>query len=167
MIIKLNRSSSDLAGGISEGANPYPANLYTDDGAKGLHIKYNPITEAFLETKGLNTTEVWDQIEADEGSLLGIKGLTKDEKDVFRTCREINQLELVRQAGIRQEFLDQGQSINLFFFQDAPAKFINQVHIEAWRVGVKALYYLRSKSNLKADKAQQRDLYSECISCEG
>jgi ribonucleoside-diphosphate reductase alpha chain len=111
--------------------------------------------------------EIWDQISEDKGSVQNIRSLTKEEKEVFLTFKEINQLELVRQAAVRQEYLDQGQSINLAFFQDAPAKWINQVHIEAWKLGLKALYYLRSESNLRADSKMQRDLYSECLACEG
>jgi len=93
--------------------------------------------------------------------------MSAEEKAVFKTFKEINQLELVRQAGIRQKYIDQGQSLNLAFFSDAPAKFINQVHIEAWKLRLKSLYYLRSESVLRADTKQQRDLYSECLMCEG
>jgi ribonucleoside-diphosphate reductase alpha chain len=167
LAIAPNRSSANLAGGISQSTEPIVANLFVDDTAKGMHIKKNPELEALLESKGLNTKEIWEQIEFDDGSVANITDLSELEREVFRTAREINQLELVRQAGIRQQFLDQGQSINLFFYQDADAKWINKVHIEAWEIGVKSLYYLKSESKLKADKAKQRDLYSECISCEG
>lgn len=162
-----NKTSADTGGGVSESVGPITANVSVEDKAKGLHIKKNIILEQVLEEKGLNTKEVWEQIEYDNGSVQGLKGLSKEEKEVFLTAREINQLELVRQAGIRQQFIDQGQSINLFFFQDAEAKFINKVHLEAHEVGLKSLYYLKSESNLRADKALQRDLYSECLSCEG
>lgn len=167
MAIAPNRSSASLAGGISQSCEPDTANQFIDDTAKGLHIKRCPVLTAFLETKGLNVQAIWDQIDLDNGSVVNIKDLSKDEREVFKTAREINQLELVRQAGVRQTFLDQGQSINLFFFQDAEAKFINKVHIEAWEVGLKSLYYLKSESKLKADKALQRDLYNECAVCEG
>lgn len=167
MAIAPNRSSASLAGGISESTSVDVANLYVDDTAKGLHIKKCPVLEAYLETINLNTKEVWDQVEFDNGSVKNVKGLSKEAKEVFLTGREINQLEVVKQACIRQEYIDQGQSLNLFFYQDAPAKFINKVHLEAWTGGLKSLYYLKSESKLKADKAQQRDLYSECLSCEG
>jgi ribonucleoside-diphosphate reductase alpha chain len=166
LAIAPNRSSAQLAGGVSQSVEPDTANLFVDDTAKGMHLKADIILQQLLASKGMDTREVWEQIEFDNGSVANIKDLTDDEKEVFRTAREINQLELVKQAGIRQTYLDQGQSINLFFYQDAPAKFINQVHIEAWERGLKALYYLKSESKLKADKAKQRDLYSECISCE-
>lgn len=167
LAIAPNRSSASLAGGISQSIEADTANIFVDDTAKGLHVKKCPVLTDFLETKQMNTSFIWDQIESDNGSVVNVKGLNKHEKDVFKTAREINQLEVVRQAGIRQTFLDQGQSINLFFYQDAEAKFINKVHMEAWELGLKALYYLKSESKLKADKALQRDLYSECIVCEG
>jgi ribonucleoside-diphosphate reductase alpha chain len=162
-----NRSSSKLAGGVSQGIEPFAANLYMDDDAKGAHLRRNPDLETLLDEKGLNTPQTWDIIAEDKGSVKNIDGLTEDEKEIFRTFKEINQLELVRQAAVRQEYIDQGQSLNLAFFHDAPAKWINQIHIEAWKLGIKALYYLRSESNLRADSKQQRDLYSECIVCEG
>lgn len=167
LAIAPNRSSASLAGGISQSTEPDTANQFVDDTAKGLHIKRCPVLTDYLESKGMNIQAIWDQIDFDNGSVANIKDLTKEEREVFKTAREINQLELVRQAGVRQTFLDQGQSINLFFFQDAEAKFINKVHIEAWELGLKSLYYLKSESKLKADKALQRDLYNECIVCEG
>ena len=167
LAIAPNRSSSKLAGGVSQGVEPLAGNVYVDDDAKGLHIRRNPYLENLLISKGKNLPEIWDQISEDKGSVQNIRSLTKEEKEVFLTFKEINQLELVRQAAVRQEYLDQGQSINLAFFQDAPAKWINQVHIEAWKLGLKALYYLRSESNLRADSKMQRDLYSECLACEG
>lgn len=166
LAIAPNRSSSKLTGNVSQGIEPLAANIYMDDDAKGTHIRRNPFLEQLLESKGKNIPQVWDVISDNKGSVMNVRCLTKEEKDVFKTFKEINQLELVRQAGIRQKHIDQGQSINLAFFQDAPAKFINQVHIEAWKVGLKALYYLRSESSLRADSKEQRDLYSECVMCE-
>jgi ribonucleoside-diphosphate reductase alpha chain len=167
LAIAPNRSSSKLAGGLSQGVEPIAANVYMDDDAKGLHIRRNIILEEYLQAIGMNTNTVWDQITEDKGSVANVKDLSDDAKEVFRTFKEINQLELVRQAAIREQYLDQGQSINLAFFQDATAKWINQVHIEAWKLGLKSLYYLRSESVLRADSKQQRDLYSECLMCEG
>lgn len=161
-----NRSSAKLAGGVSQGVEPIAANIYMDDDAKGMHIRRNPILEKLLISKERNIPEVWDQIIHDKGSVVNVRCLSDDEKDVFRTFKEINQLELVKQAAIRQEYIDQGQSLNLAFRQDAPANFINKVHFEAWKSGIKALYYFRSESILRAD-SQQRDLYDECILCEG
>lgn len=162
-----NRSSSKLAGGLSQGIEPDAAVGYMDDDAKGVHIRKDFQFEALLESKGKNTEAVWDEIFENKGSVQTLDFLTDKEKEVFRTFKEINQLELVKQAGIRQQYIDQGQSINLAFPQDAPAKFINKVHIEAWKLGLKSLYYFRSESILRADSKQQRDLYSECLMCEG
>lgn len=162
-----NRSSAKLAGGTSQGIEPVAANVYMDDDAKGLHIRRNPVLERYLDVVGLNTPSIWDRIAEDKGSVQSITELTEDARDVFKTFKEINQLELIRQAAVRQQYIDQGQSINLAFFQDASAKWINQVHIEAWKLGLKSLYYLRSESILRADSKQQRDLYSECLMCEG
>jgi len=167
LAIAPNRSSSKLAGGYSQGVEPLAANLYMDDDAKGLHIRRNPFLEQLLESKGKNVPQVWDAISEDKGSVVNVRCMSAEEKAVFKTFKEINQLEIVRQAGIRQKYIDQGQSLNLAFFSDAPAKFINQVHIEAWKLGLKSLYYLRSESVLRADTKQQRDLYSECLMCEG
>ena len=167
LAIAPNRSSSKLAGGYSQGIEPIAANIYMDDDAKGLHIRRNPFLEQLLESKGKNVPQVWDAISEDKGSVLNVRCMSAEEKAVFKTFKEINQLELVRQAGIRQKYIDQGQSLNLAFFNDAPAKFINQVHIEAWKLGLKSLYYLRSESVLRADTKEQRDLYSECIMCQG
>lgn len=166
MAIAPNRSSAKLAGGYSQSVEPWGANLYMDDDAKGMHIRRNPELENLLIKKGMNTPEIWDQINEMKGSVMNLDCLTDQEKEVFFTAKEINQLELVKQACIRQKYIDQGQSINLFFHQDAPAKFINKVHIEAWKGGLKALYYLRSESVLRADSALQRDLYDECKMCE-
>ena len=161
-----NRSSSKLAGGLSQGIEPFGANAYVDDDAKGLHMRKNPILKNIIKKRGINN-DIWDRINEEKGSIKNISEFTNEEKEVFKTFKEINQLELIRQAGIRQKYIDQGQSINLAFYQDAPARFINQVHLEAWKVGLKSLYYFRSESNLRADKNEQRDLYSECLMCQG
>jgi ribonucleoside-diphosphate reductase alpha chain len=87
-------------------------------------------------------------------------------KDVFKTFKEINQLDLVRQAGIRQQYIDQAVSLNLAFPATADPKWINQVHLEAWKQGVKTLYYMRTESVLRGDIAA-RAMDPECISCEG
>lgn len=167
LAIAPNRSSSKLAGGVSQGVEPIAANIYVDDDAKGMHIRRNPELVKLLQSKERDITEVWDQIMTDKGSVENIRCLSEDEKEVFRTFKEINQLEIVKQAALRQPYIDQGQSVNLAFTSDAPAKFINLVHYTAWELGLKALYYFRSESNLRADSGQQRDLYSECVMCEG
>lgn len=159
-------SNSVITGGISAGIEPLPANIYTFNGAKGTFIRKNKVLEALLESKGENKDKWWDQMLRDNGSILGLPDtiLTPDEKELFLTFPEINQLELVRQAAIRQRYLDQTQSLNLSFDpQDSP-KWINQVHIESWKLGIKTLYYLRTDSVIKGDLGSRQ---ADCISCEG
>ena len=159
-------SNSVITGGISAGIEPLPANIYTFNGAKGTFIRKNKVLESMLESKGKNKDEYWDQMLRDNGSVLGLPDsvLSPDEKELFLTFPEINQLELVRQAAIRQRYIDQTQSLNLSFDpQDSP-KWINQVHMEAHKLGIKTLYYLRTDSVIKGDLGSRQ---AECVSCEG
>jgi ribonucleoside-diphosphate reductase alpha chain len=159
-------SNSVITGGISAGIEPLPANIYTFNGAKGTFIRKNKVLEVMLEEKGKNEDKYWDQMLADNGSVLGLPDnvLSPDEKELFLTFPEINQLELVRQAAIRQRYIDQTQSLNLSFDpQDSP-KWINQVHMEAHKLGIKTLYYLRTDSVIKGDLGSRQ---AECVSCEG
>lgn len=159
-------SNSVITGGISAGIEPLPANIYTFNGAKGTFIRKNKVLENLLEEKGQNKEEYWDQMLRDNGSVLGLSDsvLSPDEKELFLTFPEINQLELVRQAAIRQRYIDQTQSLNLSFDpQDSP-KWINQVHMEAHKLGIKTLYYLRTDSVIKGDLGSRQ---AECSSCEG
>jgi len=159
-------SNSVLTGGISAGIEPLPANIYTFNGAKGTFIRRNKVLEAILEEKGENKDKWWDQMLADGGSVQNLPDtvLTPDEKELFLTFPEINQLELVRQAAIRQRYLDQTQSLNLSFDPNDSPKWINQVHIEAWKLGVKTLYYLRTDSVIKGDLGSRQ---ADCVSCDG
>ena len=159
-------SNSVITGGISAGIEPLPANIYTFNGAKGTFIRKNKSLEALLEEKGENKDKWWDQMLADDGSVMGLPDnvLTPDEKEIFYTFPEINQLELVRQAAIRQRYLDQTQSLNLSFAPDDSPKWINQVHLEAWKLGIKTLYYLRTDSVIKGDLGSRQ---ADCIACDG
>ena len=159
-------SNSVITGGISAGIEPLPANIYTFNGAKGTFIRRNKVLEAILEEKGENKDKWWDQMLADGGSVQNLPDtvLTPDEKELFLTFPEINQLELVRQAAIRQRYLDQTQSLNLSFDPNDSPKWINQVHIEAWKLGVKTLYYLRTDSVIKGDLGSRQ---ADCVSCDG
>ena len=158
-------SNSRIAG-CSAGIEPQPANVYTFNGAKGTFIVRNPELEKKLIEKGKNTNKVWDQILADDGSVVNITSdiLSEEDKDVFLTFAEINQLELVRQAAIRQKYIDQTQSLNLCFPPTDSPKWINQVHMEAWKLGIKTLYYLRTDSVIKGDLGSRT---AECVSCDG
>jgi len=180
-------SNSKLAGGVSSGIEPLPANVYTDQSAKGTFIRKNKELEKIFRKIGINNKDTWDKILADGGSVQDIKELDNwgyingkithlDEKEnshidfvpvkeVFKTFKEVNQLELVRQAGIRQQYVDQAVSLNLAFPKEATPKWLNQVHLEAWKVGVKTLYYVRTESVLRGDIAAKA--MEECVSCEG
>jgi ribonucleoside-diphosphate reductase alpha chain len=159
-------SNSVITGGISAGIEPLPANIYTFNGAKGTFIRKNKVLENLLESKGQNKDEYWDQMLRDNGSVMGLSDsiLSPDEKELFLTFPEINQLELIRQAAIRQRYIDQTQSLNLSFDVNDSPKWINQVHIEAWKLGVKTLYYLRTDSVIKGDLGSRQ---ADCVSCDG
>lgn len=179
-------SNSKLSGGISAGIEPVPANIWTDQSAKGTFIRKNKQLEGYLDKIGHDNKKVWDKIMADGGSVQGLKFLDdwcflkgilmkcKDVpefhegipfKDVFKTFKEINQLELIKQAGVRQQYVDQAVSLNLAFPKEATPKWINKVHLEAWKQGIKTLYYMRTESVLRGDIAATAMM--DCISCDG
>jgi len=180
-------SNSKLAGNVSPGIEPWAANVFTEQTAKGTFIRKNRELEKVLRKVGINNKDTWDKILSDGGSIQGIdeldnwvycdgriinasdcaEGKEVDKvKDVFKTFKEINQLELVRQAGVRQQYIDQSVSLNLAFPSVASPKWMNQVHMEAWKQGVKTLYYTRTESVLRGDIAQQA-MDPDCISCDG
>jgi ribonucleoside-diphosphate reductase alpha chain len=168
-------SNSKLGGNISPGVEPWAANVFTDQSAKGTFIRRNPTLEAVLKKYNLNTNKIWDQILKDGGSVQGIKQLDKIKvgsdkdipiKEVYKTFKEINQLDLVNQAGIRQQYIDQAVSLNLAFPAQADPKFINKVHLEAHKKGIKTLYYMRTESVLRGDIAEQA-MQESCLSCDG
>jgi ribonucleoside-diphosphate reductase alpha chain len=159
--------SNSRIGACSAGIEPNPANVYTFNGAKGTFIIKNKELEALLDKKGTNSPKIWDQILADNGSVQNLPSdiLTEDEKEIFLTFSEINQLELVRQAAIRQRYIDQTQSLNLCFDPTDSPRWMNQVHMEAWKLGVKTLYYLRTDSVIKGDLGSRTN--DGCLSCDG
>ena len=159
-------SNSKLSGNVSPGIEPWAANIFTEQSAKGTFIRKNPTLEKLLEEKGFNNKETWDKILQDGGSVQDLDCLTPEEKDVFKTFKEINQLELVNQAGIRQQYIDQSVSLNLAFPSEASPKWINKVHMEAWKKGIKTLYYMRTESVLRGDIAAKA-LDESCMSCDG
>ncbi len=156
--------SNSRLNSCSAGIEPIPANIYTFNGAKGTFIVKNKELEELLESKDKNTEAVWDQILADNGSVQNLSALTEEEKEVYLTFSEVNQLELVRQAAIRQKYIDQTQSLNLCFDPTDSPKWINQCHMESWKLGVKTLYYLRTDSVIKGDLGSRT---AECVSCDG
>ena len=158
-------SNSKLSGNVSPGIEPWAANIFTEQSAKGTFIRKNPTLEKILKKQKLNTKEIWDKILADGGSVQDIEGLSEDTKEVFKTFKELNQLELVRQAGIRQQYIDQSVSLNLAFPSEATPKWINKVHMDAWHKGIKTLYYMRTESVLRGDIANQA--MEDCVACDG
>ena len=165
-------SNSKLSGNISPGIEPWAANVFTEQTAKGTFIRKNPTLVKYLRKFKLNTKEIWDKILEDGGSVQGIEELNDimlpgeiPFKEVFKTFKEINQLDLVKQAGVRQQYIDQAMSLNLAFPKEATPKWINQVHMEAWKQGIKTLYYMRTESVLRGDIASKA--MEECIACDG
>ena len=176
-------SNSKLSGNVSPGIEPWAANVFTEQSAKGTFIRKNNELKKVLRKIGIDTKETWDKILADGGSVQDIKELDgwyydhrgrltqEDEngeavKNVFKTFKEINQLELVNQAGIRQDYIDQSVSLNLAFPSEASPKWLNQVHFDAWKKGIKTLYYMRTESVLRGDIAAQA-MDPDCLSCDG
>jgi ribonucleoside-diphosphate reductase alpha chain len=158
--------SNSRISNCSAGIEPQPANVYVFNGAKGTFIVKNPELEKVLEAKGYNVSKVWDQIMADNGSVQNLSNdiLSEEEKEVFLTFPEINQLGLVQQAAVRQRYIDQTQSLNVSFDPTDSPKWINQVHMESWKLGIKTLYYLRTDSVIKGDLGSRT---VECQSCDG
>jgi ribonucleoside-diphosphate reductase alpha chain len=158
--------SNSRINSCSAGIEPQPANVYVFNGAKGTFIVKNPELEAVLQAKGKNQNKYWDQILGDNGSVQNLPNdvLTEDEKEVFLTFPEINQLGLVQQAAARQRYIDQTQSLNLAFDPTDSPRWINQVHMEAWKLGIKTLYYLRTDSVIKGDIGSRT---VDCVSCDG
>jgi len=172
MAIAPTLSNSVLSGGISQGIEPITANLFVQKGAKGTFIKKNPTLESLLKSLNKDTSEIWDQINRDSGSVVNLKFLSDEEKAIFATAREINQFALVRQASQRQQYIDQSQSLNLFFSLPKTAsdslkvsKYINKVHLEAYELGVKGLYYLKTGSPIKGVSIIKDS--EDCASCQG
>ena len=159
--------SNSRLNNCSAGIEPQPANVYVFNGAKGTFIVKNPELETLLNNKNKNSNKVWDQILADNGSVANLPSdvLSEDEKEVFLTFPEINQLGLVQQAAIRQRYIDQTQSLNLAFDPTDSPKWINQVHIEAHKLGIKTLYYLRTDSVIKGDLGSRTS--EDCQACDG
>lgn len=167
-------SNSIISGGVSEGIQPVVSNIYAQKTAKGTFLRKNPILEDLLTEKNKNHIDTWNIINSNKGSVKSLDFLSTEEKELFLTAREINQFSIVRQAGQRQKYIQQGQSVNLFFTslenQDSEtkkklAKYVHEVHFEAWELGLKSLYYLKTESALKGDSIYHTD--GECKSCEG
>jgi ribonucleoside-diphosphate reductase alpha chain len=157
-------SSAFILGQVSQSIEPPFSNCYVKDLAKIKTVIKNKYLEELLESKGFNTSSVWNQIIEADGSVLGLPDsiLTPEEKAVFLTFGEINQETIIDQAAVRQEFIDQGQSLNLMIPATYTAKEINALHIRAWQLGLKGLYY---QHGTNAAQALLRSKNRECLAC--
>lgn len=168
-------ASSGIICGTSPSVEPWTSNIFTQKTLSGSFEIRNPHLTKLLEGAGLNTEEMWKTIRDNGGSISHIQELFHGEKDVFKTAAEIDQHWIIEQAGMRQKYIDQAQSINLFFNPidgKISAKYLHDVHVAAWKKGLKTLYYLRSKAIRKADnigaKIERQVINTgDCVSCEG
>jgi len=155
-------SSAFILGQVSQGIEPIWSNIYVKDIAKIKTTIKNHLLEELLNKKNKNSQDTWRSIRDRDGSVQHLDFLTQEEKDVFKTYAEINQMDIVYQAANRQNYIDQGQSINIMVHPDMSAKEINKIYITAWKLGLKSLYYQHSMN--AAQKFKQK---KECTSCEG
>jgi ribonucleoside-diphosphate reductase alpha chain len=187
MAIAPNASSSIIMGNTSPSVEPWRANAYRQDTLSGAFLNKNKYLDGLIlskiesgETKQ-DYDEIWSSIIANDGSCQHIRFMTAEEKEVFKTSMEIDQRWVVEHAADRQNFIDQSQSLNLFFRPDVNIKYLHAVHFLAWKKGVKTLYYCRSEKLGKADKVSariERQVIKEldmsaiiddepCLACEG
>jgi ribonucleoside-diphosphate reductase alpha chain len=190
MAIAPNASSSIIMGNTSPSIEPYRANAYRQDTLSGSHLTKNKWLNSVIE-KHLSSdsgtvsqneyNDIWSSIIANDGSVQHLDWMDDWTKDVFKTSMEIDQRWLVQHAADRQEYIDQAQSLNLFFRPDVNIKYLHAVHFLAWKSGLKTLYYCRSEKIGKADKVSrriEREVIKEldmkaiidgdvCLACEG
>lgn len=163
-------STSFICGETTPCVEPISGNAYLQKTLSGSFLVKNKHLEVLLEKKGMNSEEIWKDIIAAKGSVQHLDFLTEEEKAVFRTGYEMNMREIVEQAADRQEYIDQAQSINLFFPTPISGKYLHDVHFLAWKKGVKTLYYLRSASAIQATRidggAERNFDNEECAVCQ-
>ena len=162
MAIAPTTSSSAILGQTSPGIEPFASNYYKAGLAKGNFMRKNKYLAKLLEEKGLDNEDVWREIMLNHGSVQHMKELSQTEKDVFKTFKEISPMEIITQAGQRQQYIDQAQSLNLNIPASLAIKDVNNLMIEAWKLGVKTLYYQRSQSVSKELMVN----FVTCSSCE-
>ena len=186
MAIAPNASSSIIMGNTSPSIEPYRANAYRQDTLSGSYLNKNSYLDSIIKEKcendpKLNYQDIWSSIIANDGSVQHLDMLDEWQKDVFKTSMEIDQRWLVEHAANRQNYIDQAQSVNLFFRPDVNVKYLHAVHFLAWKSGLKTLYYCRSEKIGKADKVAkkiEREVIKEldmkaivegetCLACEG
>jgi len=172
-------ANSSIICGCSASIEPIKSNAYTHRTRAGAHLVKNKALEKVLDEHGENNESTWKSIIASEGSVQHLEFLSEQDRQVFKTAFELDQTWVVEHAAKRQEFICQGQSVNLFFPAGSPKPYVNSVHIKAWKEGLKGLYYLRTNAGVSADKVGAsvernalKDFISdsegeECISCQG
>ena len=176
MAVAPTASISIIAGNSSPGIEPFAANCYTHKTLSGSFIVRNKYLKKLLEEKGFDNDKTWSLIAMNEGSVQHLDCLTPEEKAVFKTAIEINQMWLVDHAADRQIFIDQGQSLNIFLPSDIEKKKLHEIHFSAWKRGVKSLYYCRSQSLQRAEKVPEKmeevkaeytlPNQDECLACQ-
>ena len=161
-------SSAFILGQVSQSIEPIWSNCYVKDVAKMKVTIMNPILKKLLIELGKDTKATWNSIKKADGSVQHLEFLTDEQKDVFRTFAEINQSSIINQAAIRQDFIDQSQSLNIMVSPDMPTKTINKLLIDAWKLGVKTLYYQHSMNSAQAFARKKLNLNDlACVACEG
>ena len=161
-------SSAFILGQVSQSIEPIWSNCYVKDVAKMKVTIMNPILKKLLIELGKDTKATWNSIKKADGSVQHLEFLTDEQKDVFRTFAEINQSSIINQAAIRQDFIDQSQSLNIMVSPDMPTKIINKLLIDAWKLGVKTLYYQHSMNSAQAFARKKMSIDDmSCAACEG
>jgi ribonucleoside-diphosphate reductase alpha chain len=166
MAIAPTKSSSAILGQVSQSIEPEFSNYYVKDLSKSKTTIKNPFLKKFLEQIGKDTDEVWESIQKADGSVQHLDFLSQTEKEVFKTFAEINPKAIIDQAAIRQEYIDQAQSINLMIPSDISVKEINALYLQAHEMGVKTLYYQYGMSQAQA-LSRKKVMNETCVSCEG
>jgi len=160
-------SSAFILGQVSQSIEPIWSNCYVKDVAKMKVTIKNPMLKNLLQELGKDTKEVWDSIKKADGSVQHLDFLSDHQKEVYRTFFEINQSSIINQAAIRQDYIDQSQSLNLMIDPTMPVKDVNKLHIDAWKLGVKTLYYQHSLNSAQAFARKKLGINDlECIACQ-
>jgi ribonucleoside-diphosphate reductase alpha chain len=175
LAIAPNASSSIICGTTSPSIEPYRANAYVQKTMSGSFLVKNKYLEKLLEKKGLNNDDIWTSIVSQRGSVAHIKQLSDYEKDIFKTAIEINQQWIIEHAADRQQYICQGQSLNVFVPADVNIKELHDIHMLAWKKKLKTLYYTRSEAIKRAELVSskiKRTIIPEasadsCLACEG
>lgn len=161
-------SSAFILGQVSQSIEPIWSNCYVKDVAKMKVTIKNPVLGKLLKELGKDDKATWDSIKKADGSVQHLDFLTDEQKELFRTFAEINQSTIINMAAVRQDYIDQAQSLNLMISPDMPTKDVNKLLIDAWKLGVKTLYYQHSMNSAQAFARKKLNLNDlVCTSCEG